>query len=298
MTGWMPHLRKHQCQTIYSMKFEISTKLTYEARSSSTLILNIQPFQSSGQFVTTESFTVNPELTFNDWIFPAGERRIKVITIPKPGKIEINYQAAVDRNIQVIDAAQLIDVPIDRLPVSVLPYLNPSRYCQSDKLYKFALHNFGRYEQAYEKVQAVCEWIYKNVEYAGGYTTPQTSAFDTITDQFGVCRDFAHLGVALCRALTIPARYLTCYAYRLRPPDFHACFEVYLGGYWIVADASNLVPLNGIVKIATGLDAAETAFASIFGNLLFMGMEIKFDLVSSEELVNMDTIGAKGICLH
>ncbi len=280
------------------MKFEISTKLTYEARSSSTLILNIQPFQSSGQFITDESFQLSPGLSYQDWLSPVGEKRIKVISNPGPGIIEINYKASVERNLQIIDAEQLTDVPIGWLPVSVLPYLNPSRYCQSDKLYKFALRNFGQYKHAYEKVQAICEWIYKNIEYAGGYTTPQTSAFDTITDQFGVCRDFAHLGVALCRAVTIPARYLTCYANQLQPPDFHACFEVYLGGHWIIADASNLVPLNGIVKIATGLDAAETAFASIFGDLHFCSMEIQFNLTSSEELLNMNSIGAKGICLY
>lgn len=280
------------------MKFEISTKLTYEARSSSTLILNIQPFQSVGQFITAESFLLDPELSFQDWIFPVGERRIRTVSIPGPGKIEINYQASVDRNIQFIDAETLTDVAIARLPISVLRYLNPSRYCQSDKLYKFAAHNFGRYQHAYEKVQAICEWIYKNVEYAGGNTTQQTSALDTLTDQFGVCRDFAHLAVALCRAVTIPARYLTCYAYELQPPDFHACFEVYLGGQWIVADASNLVPLNGIVKIATGLDASETAFASIFGELYFSGMEINFGLSSSEPLLSMDTIGNKGVLLH
>jgi transglutaminase-like putative cysteine protease len=280
------------------MKFEISTKLTYEARSSSTLILNIQPFQSSGQIITTESLLVDPGLSCQDWIAPVGEKRIQIIGIPGPGKIEINYQASVDRNIQLIDSATLTDVAIARLPVSVLRYLNPSRYCQSDKLYKFASHNFGRYPHAYEKVQAICEWIYKNIEYAGGNTTPQTSALETLTDQFGVCRDFAHLGVALCRAVTIPARYLTCYAYQLQPPDFHACFEVYLGGHWIVADASNLVPLNGIVKIATGLDASETAFASIFGDLYFSGMEINFGLSSSETLISMDTTGDKGVLLH
>jgi transglutaminase-like putative cysteine protease len=280
------------------MKFELSTKLTYEAKSASTLILNIQPFQSPGQFVINERFSLSTGLSYRDWLSPVGEKRIKVISIPQSGKIEINYQASIDRKIQVNDPGKLIDVPIAHLPVSVLPYLSPSRYCQSDKLYKFASRNFGRHENAYEKVLSICEWIHKNIEYAGGYTTPQTSALDTITDLFGVCRDFAHLGVALCRAVTIPARYLTCYAYKLQPEDFHACFEVYLGGHWIVADASNLVPLNGLVKIATGLDAAETAFASIFGNLEFTGMAITLDLVSSEEPQNIDTIGAKGFSLY
>jgi transglutaminase-like putative cysteine protease len=280
------------------MKFEISTKLTYEAGSSSTLILNIQPFRSLGQFVSRENFSLSTGCSYQDWISPVGEKRIKVISTPGAGKIEINYQASVDRKIMVVDSEKLTDVPISRMPISVLQYLNPSRYCQSDKLYKFASHNFGRHENAYEKVQAICEWIYKNVEYAGGITTPQTSALDTITDQFGICRDFAHLGVALCRAVTIPARYLTCYAYQLQPPDFHACFEVYLGGHWIVADASNLVPLNAIIKIATGLDASETAFASIFGDLHFTGMEINFDLDSFEKPLDLNSMEKKDFCIY
>jgi transglutaminase-like putative cysteine protease len=270
------------------MKFEISTRLTYEAKSASTLILNIQPYLSSGQLVSNESFLVSRQLQYQDWLFPVGEKRIRMVSIPTQGKVEIHYKASVNVLAQLVSAENLTDVHISKLPLSVLPYLNPSRYCQSDKLYKFAYHSFGHINHGYDKVRAICEWIYKNVEYAGGNTTQQTSALDTITDQHGVCRDFAHLAIALCRAVTIPARYLTCYAYQLQPADFHACFEIYLGGQWVVADATNLVPLNGIVKIATGMDAAETAFASIFGNLHFCDMEIKFDLLSDEKLVKMD----------
>jgi transglutaminase-like putative cysteine protease len=159
------------------------------------------------------------------------------------------------------------------MPASALNYLNPSRYCQSDRLYRFAYHQFGSHQHAYQKVMAVRDWIFTNVQY-GGFTTAQTSAYDTITEQIGVCRDFAHLGVALCRALTIPARYFTGYSYQLTPPDFHACFEAYLGGSWVVIDATKLAPLNGLVKIATGVDAVDTAFASIFGNLQFLNMNV------------------------
>ena len=90
---------------------------------------------------------------------------------------------------------------------------------------------------------------------------------DTVTEQAGVCRDFAHLGIALCRALSIPARYFTGYAYLLQPPDFHACFEAFIGEEWILLTATKLAPLNGLIKIATGRDAADTAVASIFGSV-------------------------------
>ena len=114
--------------------------------------------------------------------------------------------------------------------------------------------------------------------YLSGSTNAQTSAYDTVTEQAGVCRDFAHLGIALCRALTIPARYFTGYAYKLKPADFHACFEAYLGNQWVLFDATGLAPLNGMVKIATGRDAADAAVASIFGNAYGTRMTINCEV--------------------
>jgi transglutaminase-like putative cysteine protease len=263
------------------MKFEVSAKIVYEALVPSTLILNLQPFIAPEQTVTDEKFCISPASRMKELNALGGEKRYQVIEIPQTGPVVIDYTAVVENDIRVVPGNQLDDVLISAMPASVLPYLNPSRYCQSDKLYRFAFNKFGAIENAFEKVMAIRDWIYKNVEY-GGYTTPQTSAYDTITEQVGVCRDFAHLGIALCRALTIPARYFTGYAYQLQPPDFHACFEAYIGGHWIIVDATKLVPINGLIKIATGTDATDTAFASIFGNLYFQKMEIGVNLISNE----------------
>ncbi|MHA4894434.1 transglutaminase-like domain-containing protein [Pedobacter sp. PWIIR3] len=256
------------------MKFEVSTTLKYGSADLSTLILNIQPFKSFGQFVISEDFQSSQKLISYEWVAASGEKRFKVLEIPQTAEVVFTYTGIVENRIKTIPAAQLDDVPISLMPILVLPYLNPSRYCQSDKLYKFAFDKFGHIESAFNKVMAIRDWIFENVEYRSGHTTPQTSAYDTVTEQIGVCRDFAHLGVALCRALTIPARYFTGYAYQLQPPDFHACFEVYLGGHWIIMDATKLVPINGLVKIATGFDATDTALASSFGNLNFTSMEV------------------------
>jgi transglutaminase-like putative cysteine protease len=263
------------------MKFEVSAKIFYEALVPSTLILNLQPFIAPEQRVTDEKFGISPASRRKELNAPGGEKRFQVIEISQTGPVVIDYTAVVENDIRVVPGSQLDDVLISAMPASVLPYLNPSRYCQSDKLYRFAYNKFGAIENAFEKVMAIRDWIYKNVAY-GGYTTPQTSAYDTITEQVGVCRDFAHLGIALCRALTIPARYFTGYAYQLQPPDFHACFEAYIGGHWIIVDATKLVPINGLIKIATGTDATDTAFASIFGNLYFQKMEIGVTLLSNE----------------
>lgn len=264
------------------MRFEVTSKIQYQALSPSTLLLNIQPFRSLNQIIVEETFTSAPELQMKELLSVAGEKRFKIIDIPNTGDISIEYKAIVENEVKVVPAHRLEDVTISLMPASALSYLNPSRYCQSDKLYKFAYNKFGKINHAFEKVMAIREWIYNNVEYSGGYTTPQTSAFDTITEQVGVCRDFAHLGIALCRALTIPARYFTGYAYQLQPPDFHACFEAYLGGYWIIIDATKLVPINGLIKIATGADATDTALASIFGNLQFQNLEVNAGLLSDE----------------
>jgi len=142
-------------------------------------------------------------------------------------------------------------------------------------LFRLAHNLFGNIENPFEKVVTLANWINRNVEYRSGSTNSQTSAYDTVTQQAGVCRDFAHLGIALCRALTIPARYFTGYAYQLKPGDFHACFEAYIGDEWILFDATKLVPLNGLIKIATGRDAADTAIANIFGDILFTSMLVE-----------------------
>ena len=265
------------------MKFEVSATLVYEALSASTLILNIEPFNSIGQVVLNETFLSAPELKMKSLRSEAlTEKRFKLIEIASPGVINIKYTGVVENTVTAIPAAKLFDVAIAKMPVSVLPYLSPSRYCQSDKLYKFAYNKFGNINNAYERVIAIRDWIFNNVEYRAGFTNPQTTGNDTITQQVGVCRDFAHLGIALCRALTIPARYFTGYAYRLQPQDFHACFEVYLGGSWIIIDATKLMPVNGLVKIATGIDATDTALASIFGNLSFISLEVKSQLLEGQ----------------
>jgi transglutaminase-like putative cysteine protease len=265
-----------------NMKFEVSANLVYKALSPSTLILNVQPFKSSNQLVFDEALLCTPELKMTSVDAVSREKRFKIIEIDEVGEVNINYTAIIENEVKVIPGAELDDVPISKMPAPALFYLNPSRYCQSDKLYKFAYNKFGHIEHAYDKVIAIRDWIYANVEYSSGYTTAQTSAFDTITEQIGVCRDFAHLGVALCRALTIPARYFTCYAYQLRPQDFHACFEAYLGGHWIVVDATKLAPINGLIKIASGADATDTALASIFGNLQFYSLVVNTNLLSPE----------------
>jgi len=264
------------------MKFNVSAKLTYDVKEASTIILNIHAIRSAAQAVLKENFTIEPYFKAEELIPVQGENRYVRFEVTEPCIVKLDYNALIDTSFKKIAEHSLDNVPVMQLHPSVLPYLSPSRYCQSDKLYRFANSRFGKIENAYEKVLALTNWIYENVEYLSGSTNSETSAYDTVTEQAGVCRDFAHLGIALCRALSIPARYFTGYSYLLNPPDFHACFEAFLGGQWILFDATKLAPLNGMVKIATGRDAADTAIATIFGNVICTFISAGCELVEEK----------------
>lgn len=260
------------------MKFRVMGTLGYEVNEPSTFILNIHALRTPAQAVLEESFTIDPYYKIEELTPQHSENRFIRVEVTEPATVNINYSAVIDTSYKLTPGIELTSVPVMQLDTSVLPYMFPSRYCQSDKLFRFAHNKFGKIDNAFEKVLALTNWIYDNVEYLSGSTNSQTSAYDTVTEQAGVCRDFAHLGIALCRALDIPARYFTGYAYQLNPPDFHACFEAFVGGEWIIFDATKLVPLNGLVKIATGRDAADAAIATIFGNVNFLAISASCEL--------------------
>ena len=162
-------------------------------------------------------------------------------------------------------------MPIELLPDSVLRYTLPSRYCDSDKLLDFAFEHFGQILHGAERVQAICDWVHQNIEYRQFSGSPNTSASDIVAQRYGVCRDFAHTAIALCRTFNLPARYVSGYVSDIAfldsgtPMDFHAYFEVYLSSGWHVFDARFNVPRIGRIKIAHGLDAVDGAFSTIYG---------------------------------
>jgi transglutaminase-like putative cysteine protease len=257
------------------MKFQVKSEIEYNVHSPSTLIFNLHALQTN-QTVLEESLTIRPDIKVEEFTSNNSTNRFMRMEIKEPLSFKISYNAVVDTRHKLIDYKEDLETTsIVKLDSDVIPFLFPSRYCQSDKLQRLAYNKFGKIENGYAKVLAIADWIFYNVEYISGTTTSQTSAYDTVTERAGVCRDFAHLGIALCRALSIPARYFTGYAFKLYPKDFHACFEAYIGGNWIVFDATRLAPLNGLVKIASGRDAAEAAVASIFGDVscLYINVE-------------------------
>lgn len=280
------------------MKFNVFTEMEYQISSESTLILSINALRNQSQTVLSEEFLTSPYIKTEELPAVNGENRLIRFEVKDPVLLKISYKATVDNCYKLVDFTDKPDIPVAQLDPSIIPYLNPSRYCQSDKLFRLANNLFGNIQNSFSKVLALTRWINTNVEYLSGFSNAHTSAFDTVTEQAGVCRDFAHLGITLSRALNIPARYFTGYSYNLKPADFHACFEVYIGGEWVLFDATGLAPLNGMVKIATGKDAADAAIANLFGNILFTSMLVSCDLVEGEnfEPFYYNSDSTVGIC--
>ena len=249
------------------MLFNVSCELEYGARFPSTLILNIQAQRSASQTILSEEFSVSPRVPVSEFALENNGSRFLRLETGGHKTLAVRYVASVECDVHVYSAGAVEATPVAALEASAIPYLFPSRYCQSDRLSRLAWDLFGGIANPHKKVVAITDWIHDNVEYLRGSTNSMTSAFDTVTQRTGVCRDFAHLGIALCRALNITARYFAGYAYQLDPPDFHACFECFIGGNWVVFDATRLAPLNGLVRVGTGRDAADAAVASMFGGV-------------------------------
>jgi transglutaminase-like putative cysteine protease len=289
--------RAHLART---MKLKLACDLEYQALFPSTLILNIHAQHNAAQTILEEQLSIEPRLR-SEALTPTGsENRFIRIETGRAKQLRIRYRATVDCNYDLLAKEKLHTTPIAQIDSDALQYLFPSRYCQSDRLSRLAWDLFGKIKHPYDRVLAIVDWIHDNVEYVRGSTDSQTSAYDTVTQRTGVCRDFAHLGIALCRALNIPARYFSGYAYQLEPPDMHACFECYIEHRWLVFDATRLAHLNALVRVGTGRDAADAAVASIFGAAQCKAMKVSCELVKGERFkpLNETQLRKRGVALE
>ena len=278
----------HLAATSANMVFDVACELEYSVRVPSTLILGVHAQQSASQTIVTEQFSIEPFVELTEFTTEGTGNRLVRLKTEQHKNIAVRYAASVDCDFQTYHAGAVQPTPVSDLDVSTVPYLYPSRYCQSDQLGRLARRLFGTIENPHAKAVAIADWIHENVDYLSGSTTWNTSAYDTVTQRTGVCRDFAHLGIALCRALSIPARYFAGYAYELQPPDFHACFECFIGGSWVVFDATRLAHLNGLVRVGTGRDAADASVASIFGSMTCTAMRVSCVLAQNQQFQPID----------
>ncbi len=250
--------------------------LEYEVSSPAHFLFNIEAAFHEGHEVVEERLTITPSMKVRNFCDERSGNRFFRLDAPK-GVLSVNYHARV-----LLQAApvplHLDETPVTALPDDVLHYLLPSRYCESDSLSRVAQQLFGQLPPGIQRVHAIKDWIYESIEYQTGFTQSTTTAQDVFVKRVGVCRDFAHLGITLCRALNIPARLVVGYVNFAEPPqDFHALFEAWLDGRWVLFDPTRLAPIDRLVRIGTGRDAKDVAFATIFGHVRMLRMEITVD---------------------
>lgn len=244
------------------MRFDVEASLTYDFATPCEVLLLVEAAHGPDQVVRSEALTFWPNVDAVRVDDPVTFERRTVFTAS--GRINALYRARVDIAPRPQDLSAAPAMAIRDLPSDVLPFVRASRYSPSDRLERFARHAFGDLSGG-RRVMAILAWIAENVTYRAGVSDAGTTAVDTLVDRAGVCRDFTHLVIGLCRAADIPARAVSAYAWKLEPPDLHAIAEVYLGGQWWLVDATGLAPVDGLVRVATGRDAADIAFMTIFG---------------------------------
>jgi transglutaminase-like putative cysteine protease len=244
------------------MKLRIRAELAYRFDPPTDAILKIQAARFPGQTILSERLTISPHGELREDVDPVNGER--VLRGQLRDQATILYEAEVDNGVLQGLPADAVERPWSELPPEALPYLWPSRYCPSDQFGRFVQREFDGLRGG-ARVLAILDWISRHIDYVGGVSDAETTAARTFIDRAGVCRDFTHLGVSFCRASGIPARAVSAYAHLLKPPDFHAVFEVYLSGGWWLVDPTGLAPVEGLVRIATGRDAADIAFLSTAG---------------------------------
>ena len=253
------------------MRYAIGCELPYEVtEGEASFVFNVEAQRRPGQEVLEETLSFSQDATPERFVMAeSGNRFLRVAA--RPGPLILRYEAVVRLHPAILRPAAVEEVPVPELPMDTRVHLLPSRYVESDRLANFAHRTFGDLSPGHERVSAICDWVHDHLDYVRGSSDSQTTAADTLMQRQGVCRDFSHLAIALCRGLGIPARFVSAYAWQLEPPDFHAVMEAWLqgpdGGAWFLFDPTKLAAPDGMARIGVGRDAAEVAFCEPFGEV-------------------------------
>lgn len=269
------------------IRLKFSIELNYSvSQPDADFIFSIHAAQTAHQSVVSETLVINQPLLQSLYTDPTTHTRFLRIKA-NTGPLRVHYAATVDLHHYSEQPEKLGELPVAELPGYVLPFLYPSRYCQSDRLVRLAIKEFGHLWRGYSRVQAIRDWVLNRITFQPNSSNSNTTAVDTLVEEVGVCRDFAHLMIALCRAVNIPARFATGIDYGaspiLGPTDFHAYVEVYLDGRWYIFDASGVAIPMGFLRFGTGRDAADAAFATIFGDVQGSAPVIQIEAVPNQQ---------------
>jgi len=241
--------------------------LAFDIAVPTPFVLMLRPRSGAQQWVAREEYRLVPSVPVFEFTDDYGNLCQRLIA--QPGSFAVYTAADVMTADHVDRAPGAPFVEIQNLPDSVLAYLLPSRYCESDRFGQMASSIAAGQLAGYDQVAAIENWLRLNISYQPGSSNIPLSAVEVNARQAGVCRDLSHLGIALCRSLSIPARMVVGYLHGLQPMDLHAWFEAYVAGRWYTFDATQAVSRGGYVAIGYGRDAADVAVYNQFGPAVY-----------------------------
>lgn len=266
------------------MILDATCQLDYRTLTEVPAIFMLRPRSGWAQWIMREEFHLKPQVPVIQFTDVYGNLCQRLVMPVGDFHVSVKYRVQVPENVDAAPSALL--TPIVQLPTEVLHYLLPSRYCQSDELSALSSSIVGNNPKHYSDVARIHAWIHRNIRYEIGSSNTSTTAKDTADLKQGVCRDFAHLGIALCRAINVPARMVVGFLYKLRPMDLHAWFEAYIGGRWFTFDATQKLTCGNRIVIAYGRDAADVALATMFGDFAMQSMKVSVTAVKNSRLAS------------
>ena len=258
----------------YDIRFDITQDVPFVA------LLSVHPSRR-GDLLEPDRLTVEPGVHTTEYVDSFGN--ICTRFLAPTGSVRLTNSTLIhDSGDLDPQSPGAPEVPVEELPPDTLRYLMSSRFCEVDLLSATAVELFGGVPRGWSRVRAICDWVYSKVRFSYPEARPTRTALDVYTERVGVCRDFQHLAITFCRALNIPARLVCGYApFPDPPPDFHAIFEAYLGGRWVQFDPTGMAPVGHVVRVATGRDAKDVAFATIFGPARMVSINPEIEVVDA-----------------
>lgn len=249
------------------MWLHTSCSMAFDIEVPTPFILMLRPRSGAQQSVAREEYRLTPHVPVFEFADNYGNFCQRLVAPAGPFEIYTSADVMTADNVDQSPGAPFVD--IEFLPDNVLSYLLPSRYCDSDRFGQMATAIVAGSQPGYNQVKTIENWLRANIRFEPTICDIPLSATEVNARQSGVCRDLAHLGIALCRSLSIPARLVVGYLYRLEPMDLHAWFEAYVGGRWYTFDATQAELSGGYVAIGYGRDAADVAIYNQFGPPVF-----------------------------